>query len=114
MNGLTVYCETHDQGAIILDKYNNYKLIFKYDCIGDPNLNKICGNDLLRKCCWIKHGDCNVVNDTISFTSLDKQNYEKLNGGWIIDYFKKNIYDDNNMILLDYPEDKVKHVTELN
>jgi hypothetical protein len=113
MNGLTVYCETHDQGAIIIDKNNDYKLVFIYDHIGDPNLNKICGgNKLLRKCCWIKHGECNVVNDIISFTSLNKSNYERLNGGWIIDYFKKNVYD-SDMNLLDYSEGNIKWLEKL-
>jgi len=97
MNGLVVYCETHDQGAIILDKENYFKHLTKYDCILDNNLDKICFpvsgiNNTRRLCSWIKHGNCRLENNLLKYNSLSKKNYEDMYGGWDNEYFKSEVY----------------------
>ena len=62
IEGIVIYCFTHDDGAIILDTNN----ILNFENINCINFNKICGENCCKECDWIKQGTAIFDSDIIA------------------------------------------------
>ena len=90
MYGKIIYCDYHDQGALICTDTTIQNL-------DHTRLSKnIC---MTEQCagCWNNHGSFSIKDNklTMNFDNKNQAYYDSLCGGWHIDYFKQEIYDNN-------------------
>ena len=108
--GITVYCEKHGQGAIVLNiptlqpsglpHDNKFHIKGRHVLFNCFDGDKICCNN--GTCCWEHHGKAKLDSNVLNFTSITDRCYDDFCDGWKIDYFKKNIYDQFGNDLSDY------------
>lgn len=91
IKGIVIYCYTHDDGAIILDTDNIFKNISDFEDVS--HFNKLCGENCVRSCDWIKHGSVIFDSGNITYTCQNQNQYDDYCGGWQITYFENNVYD---------------------
>lgn len=90
--GIVVYCEKHDQGAIVIDFFGKYKN--EYEIFTNVEFDKICISSGCSECFWEFHGKSRYYNETgiIDYNCYTEQNYDDYNGGWKTKYFESNVY----------------------
>ena len=109
--GITVYCETHGQGAIVLniptlqpsglpqdDKFHIKGRHELFNCFDGEKI--CCGTG--EECIWIHHGMASLNENLLEFTCLSDDEYFDYADGWKMEYFKKNIYDQFGNDLSEY------------
>lgn len=108
--GITVYCEKHGQGAIVLNiptlqpsglpHDDKFHIRGRYELFNCFDGNKICCSS--DTCFWEQHGKATLDNNILKFTSLTDRRYDDHCDGWKVSYFNKNIYDQFGNDLTDY------------
>lgn len=109
--GITVYCQTHGQGAIVLNiptlqpsglpHDDKFHIKGRHDLFNCFNGDKICCG-MGDECIWIHHGRASLNENLLEFTCLSDDEYFDYADGWKKDYFRKNIYDQFGNDLSEY------------
>jgi len=116
--GITVYCETRGQGAIVLNiptlqpsglPYNDkFHIKGRHELFNCFNGDKICcggggsSSSTGEECTWVLHGSASLNENLLEFTCLSDDEYFDYADGWKMEYFKKNIYDQFGNDLSEY------------
>jgi hypothetical protein len=110
--GNIYYCLRHDQGCLIMNN-NNHSI---YGC----NENKCIHNKIGKLIC--KSNDCVIeyngrfniqdsdVKEIVLFINKDKTYYDMCSGGWVIKYFKQEIYNSNCSEIFKYIDYPIKAI----
>ena len=109
--GITVYCQTHGQGAIVLNiptlqpsglpHDDKFHIKGRHDLFNCFNGEKICCSPG-DECIWVLHGKASLNENLLEFTCLTDEEYFDYADGWKMEYFKKNIYDQFGNDLSEY------------
>ena len=115
--GITVYCETRGQGAIVLNiptlqpsglPYDDkFHIKGRHELFNCFNGDKICcggssSSSTGEECTWVLHGSASLNENLLEFTCLSDDEYFDYADGWKMEYFKKNIYDQFGNDLSEY------------